>query len=328
MSESSIKSLLGHYISKLKSFLFTKDVLSFFLFLILSFGFWFVNMLDKERETEIVIPLRYSGMPQQFEITRSNVSNLKIIVKDKGLNLFAYSDSKLKALTIDLNRNFNERGEVVLTNDEMRTKLMKYLLPSTSILEIKPDSLILHYEKLASKKLPIKLNGKIETAHQYILSDEVLIEPAFITVYGPKRIIDKLTEIYTVVQNIKELDEDIQQDVKLQRIKDVRFSSDDVKLSIFAEMFTEKEINFPVKVLNCPENLIVRTFPTQIKLTFNVGLSHFKTISIDDVDVFVDYNKILKNNTGKQRVNIENKVSYISNIRLDKEEVEYIIEHK
>ncbi|MFZ4581999.1 MAG: CdaR family protein [Paludibacter sp.] len=328
MSESSMKTWLGHYFSKLKSFFFSKDVLSFLLFLLLSFSFWFVNMLDKERETEILIPLRYSNLPEQFDITKSNAQFIKVLVKDKGLNLFAYSEYRLKGLTISLNKIVNDRGEIIFNNDELRAKLNKYLLPSTSILEIKPDSLILHYERLAMKELPIRLVGNIETAQQYILSEDVLIEPLKVKVYGPKRVVDKLNEVVTDTVMITDVDKNIQMEVKLNAISNVRFSTNDVKLSISAEMFTEKELFFPIKIINCPPDLIVRTFPAQVKLKFNVGLSHFKSVSINDVNVLVDYFEILKNNTGRQKINIQNKASFISNIRSEYEEVEYVIERK
>ncbi|MBV5342742.1 YbbR-like domain-containing protein, partial [bacterium] len=71
------------------------------------------------------------------------------------------------------------------------------LLPTTSVLEINPDSLVLIYERLATKDLPVVLNAKIETAQQYMLSDDVLIEPSTVTVYGPTRLLNKLHEIKT-----------------------------------------------------------------------------------------------------------------------------------
>jgi hypothetical protein len=328
MSESSMKTWLGHYFSKLKSFFISRDVLSFLLFLLLSFLFWFVNMLDKERETEIRIPLRYSNLPEQFDITKTNAQYIKVLVKDKGMNLFAYSEFRLKGLTISLNKILNDRGEIIFNNDELRTKLNKYLLPSTSILEIKPDSLILHYERLAMKELPVRLLGKIETAQQYILSEDVLIEPSKVKVYGPKRVVEKLYELVTDTVMITDLDKDIQMEVQLKAIRDVRFSSSDVKLSVSAEMFTEKELFFPVNIINCPQDLIVRTFPAQVKLKFNIGLSHFNSVTVNDVNVIVDYNEILKNNTGKQKITIQKKASFISNVRSDNEEVEYVIERK
>lgn len=328
MSESSMKTWLGHYFSKLKSFLFSKDVLSFLLFLLLSFAFWFVNMLDKERETEVLIPLRYSGLPERFDITHSNAQFLKINVKDKGLNLFAYSNSKLTGITINLGDKFAERGEIILNNDELRTKLSKFLLPTTSILEIKPDSLVLHYEQLATKVLPIRLVGKIETAQQYILREDVLIEPSKVNVYGPKKLVNKLNSIDTEPVQLTELEGDVVLEIKLKAIDGIRFSSNDVKLNVGVEMFTEKELLFPVRIVNCPPNLIVRTFPAQVKMKFNVGLSHFKTVSVSDLEVVVDYFDILKNNSGKQKIRIQNKASFISNVRSDNELVEYVIERK
>lgn len=316
------------YFAKLKAFLLSKDVLSFLVFLLLAFAFWFINMLDKERSTELTIPLRYSGMPQQFDITKSNVKSIKIVVKDKGLNLFAYSDKKLQSLTIDLNRNFNQRGKIVFNNDEIRTRLLKYLLPTTSVLEIKPDSLVLIYERLATKELPVVLHAKIETAQQYMLSDDVLIEPSTVKVYGPKRLLNKLHEIKTEYIELLELDKDKQLVAKLIKPEGIRLSAEDVKLSVFAEMFTEKEMLFPVYVINCPSGLIVRTFPAQVKVKFNVGLTHYKKVSVNDVKLIINYNDIIKNISGKHKIQLESKAGYLSNVRIENDEVEYIIERK
>lgn len=316
------------YFAKLKAFLLSKDVLSFLVFLLLAFAFWFINMLDKERSTELTIPLRYSGMPQQFDITKSNVKSIKIVVKDKGLNLFAYSDKKLQSLTIDLNRNFNQRGKIVFNNDEIRTRLLKYLLPTTSVLEIKPDSLVLIYERLATKELPVVLHAKIETAQQYMLSDDVLIEPSTVKVYGPKRLLNKLHEIKTEYIELLELDKDKQLVAKLIKPEGIRLSAEDVKLSVFAEMFTEKEMLFPVYVINCPSGLIVRTFPAQVKVKFNVGLTHYKMVSVNDVKLIINYNDIIKNISGKHKIQLESKAGYLSNVRIENDEVEYIIERK
>ena len=316
------------YFTKLKAFFLSKDVLSFLVFLLLAFAFWFINMLDKERSTELTIPLRYSGMPQQFDITKSNVKSIRIVVKDKGLNLFAYSDKKLKSLTIDLNRSFNKRGKIILNNDEIRTRLLKYLLPTTSVLEINPDSLVLIYERLATKELPVVLNSIIETAQQYMLSDDVLIEPTSITVYGPQTVLNKIQEIKTEYFELLELEKDKQLVVKLIKPKGVRLSAEDVKVSVFAEMFTEKELLFPVTVINCPQELIVRTFPAQVKVKFNVGLTHYKMVSVNDLKLIINYNDIIKNNAGKHKIQLESKAGYLSNVRIENDEIEYIIERK
>ncbi|MFW9598848.1 MAG: CdaR family protein [Paludibacter sp.] len=328
MSENRMKAFVGHYLTKLKTFFFSKNVLSFLVFLVLSFLFWFINTLDKERQVTLTIPVRYNQLPHEMDITNANSSVVQVTVKDKGLNLLNYSEATLSPITIDLNRNFYSRGKIVVTNSELKAKLSVALLSSTSILSVKPDSLLLVYERLSAKKLPVQLEGKIDLAQQYVLSDKITIVPDSILVYGSARDLARLNTVNTEPLQLKELDEDVEKTLHLQRIPRIRFSVNDVKVNIHTEMFTEKELVFPVRVLNCPPDLTIRTFPSQIKLKFNVGLSHFKTVSVDDVTIEIDYQKILKNNTGKQKINIKNNVSYISNIRPEITDIEYIIERK
>ena len=96
-------------------------------------------------------------------------------------------------------------------------------------------------------------------------------------------------------------------------------------MSIFVEMFTEKEMQLPLTIINQPENATIRTFPAFINVRFNVGLSHFKQIKSDDLKAVFDYNEISKG-INKQKVKIVNQASYISNLRHSPEEVEYLIE--
>lgn len=328
MSELRMKAFIGHYISKLKAFFVSKNALSFLIFLALSFSFWFINMLDKERQTTITIPLRYTGLPQSYDITKSNAEYITVDIKDKGINLFAYYKNQLSALTIDLKSNLRRRGTIVFTNDELRSKLHKYLLPTTSILQLKPDSLVLAYEQLEKKRIAVKFHGNIETAQQYTLSEDIVLEPDSVIAYGPKRLLERIDHVKTNWTDLKDLNKPIEKSVNLQQIEGIRYSTDDIKLSVYVEMFTEKELVFPIQVINCPENLIVRTFPSQVKLRFNVALSHFKTVTINDIKIEIDYQHLLINKDGKQTLKITNNTSFISNIQPDFEQVEYVIERK
>lgn len=328
MADNSIIELLKHYISKLKSFFFSKDALSFLLFLALASAFWFVNALDKERETEITIPVRFSGLPQNIAIVQSTTSNITIKVKDKGLNLFAYTSQGFNAISFDLSRTFYEKGNIFISSDQIRSKLSRLLLPTTSIMEIKPASISMHYEKLSVRTLPIEFDAKIELDHQYVLSDKVQISPSEITVFGPKRILNAMKSVKTEPVELLKLNDTTHLDCKLMPVKFVKFAANEVKVSLFVEMFTEKNIQLPVEVVNCPANIVIRTFPANVNLIFNVGMSHFNSLKDNDLSVNVDYNDIKNNAKLKQKLNIVNTASYISNVRVMPQEVEYIIEMK
>ena len=328
MADNSNSRLLRYYILKLKSFLFSKDVLSFLLFLVLASGFWFVNALDKERETEISIPLRFVSLPKNIAIINDHPASISIKVKDKGMNLFTYSRPDFNAISFDLGRVFYEKGEITISSDQIRSKLARILLPSTSILDIKPNALTIHYESLNTKVLAVEFDANIELAHQYILSDKIQINPAEITVFGPKSVLDKLKTIKTEPIQLTKLSDTTYLNCKLQPVKSVKFAAEEVKVSVFVEMFTEKKMQLPVTVINCPENKIIRTFPAFVNVSFNVGMSHFNLIKQEDLMVVLDYNEIAKSNNLKQKLRIENNTSFVSNLKAVPQEVEYIIEMK
>src|ERR1035437_2877380 len=154
MAEKKDVNFLSYCIQKLKSFFFRSDILSFLFFLALSSTFWFVHALGKERETNIVVPVRYVGIPINVAITNSPPSEISLNIKDQGMRLFDYSTSHITPLTIDLSRVFYQKGEILITPDLLSGRIRRYLKPTTTILEIKPDSILIQYEKLGVKTLP------------------------------------------------------------------------------------------------------------------------------------------------------------------------------
>jgi hypothetical protein len=292
MAENSGKNLPIFNVQKLKSFFFSKDILSFLLFLALSAAFWFVNALGKDRETTITIPIRYTGIPQNVIITNTPPEKIKLSVKDQGLHLFSYAQDRITPLTIDLTRVFYEKGEILITSDQLSGRIGRYVRPSTTVLEIKPDSILIQYRKLSVKELPVELVAHIELAPQYMLSDKIQIEPPQLTVFRPKQILDTLKSIRTKFVEIKGLNDTTFLKAEIQPIESVSFSANDVKIKIFVELFTEKSMQIPITFINCPDYLSIRTFPAVAKVTFNVGLSHFNSLSESDIQVYLDYNEL------------------------------------
>jgi len=328
MAKKKSINLLTNFLQKLKSFFFTKDILSFLLFLALSSAFWFVHALGKERETTIVVPVRYVGIPINVAVTNSPPSEITLNIKDQGLRLFDYSNNHITPLTIDLNRVFYQKGEVLITPDLLNGRIRRYLKPTTTILDIHPDSILIQYEKLSVKTLPIKLHSKIELANQYMLSNNIQLDPTIVTVFGPKQILDTMKFVNTEYLNLKNLNDTIYYSCNLKPIKLVRFSVKQTKVSIFVEPFTERKVQIPIAAINCPQNMTIRTFPAFVNATYTVGLSQFYALTPTDIQVFLDYNDLKQSKQSKQILKIKNNTTHISNIRIFPSEVEFILEEK
>src|ERR1035437_5177045 len=136
MAENSGIKFLKYYSQKLKSFFFSKDILSFLLFLDLSAAFWYINALGNDRETILNIPVRYVGVPQYIGLGANTPTNVSVTLKDQRLRLFSYSNNSRPPITIDLSRTFYQKGEILITSDQLRSKIGRSLLATTTVLEI------------------------------------------------------------------------------------------------------------------------------------------------------------------------------------------------
>ena len=326
MADKKGINFLVRNLQKLKSSFFTKDILSFLLFLALSSTFWFVHALGKERETNIVVPIRYVGIPINVSITNSPPSEISLNIKDQGLRLFDYSKRHITPLTIDLSRVFYQKGEILITPDLLSGRIRRYLKPTTSILDIQPDSILIQYEKLGVKSVPIKFISKIELANQYMLSNNIQLDPDIVTVFGPKRVLDTIKFVRTDLLELKNLNDTSYFRCKLKPIKSVRFSVKHTKVSVFVEPFTERKVQIPVTAVNCPEHMSIRTFPTFVNATYTVGLSQFYTLAPKDIEVYLDFNDLKLSKQSKQILKVKNNTTHISNIRISPLEVEFILE--
>jgi hypothetical protein len=328
MSEQNVKRLFRFYLRKLKLFFISKDLLSFLFFLALSATFWFVHALDKSRETTLTIPIHYVGIPQDIAIKNNPPTDITITVKDQGLRLFSYSRQNGTPILIDLSRHVNNNGNILITAAMLRSKVTQYLLPTTSIMDMRTDSFYVQFDKLYTAVRPVLVNSKIELAPQYMLSQKIEINPNRVEVYGPKSVIDTLKYVYAELIDIKGLNDTMHLACKLLKIPHVKYSAESVIVNLFVEHFTEKHIQIPITSINCPENYSIRTFPAFVNVSFFVGLSKFKTNNQNDIQVYLDYNDLKNSNDTKLRLKVKNNTTYLSNIRISPEEVEFLLERK
>jgi hypothetical protein len=327
MADYSRRKLLK-FALKLKSFFVTKDVLSFLAFLLLSATFWFVNALNKDRELTLTIPLEFADIPKNLMFERELPTEVKVKVKDLGVNLWTYMRKKPAPVSVKFEDGNSEKGNFNLTNLQLLSLASERLLPSTSILLISPENINTTYVRLYSKKIPVRLNSQISLENQYMFCNPIEIIPEEIEVYGPQIILNKLTELHTEKLEIKNLRDTISRFVTIKPIKSVQFSVDKIKVKACAEMFTEKTVSLPVQIINNPDNISIISFPAEVKVVFNISVKNFNKFEHSDIHVVIDFNEIKKGDLKKKRLSIINNKPYISNIRIQPEEVEFLLEEK
>lgn len=318
-------------LEKIRNFLLSRksrEFLIFLFFVFVSFCFWLLQVLNDDYETELSIPLRMKNVPENVVLTSELPKELKIGVKDRGTVLVNYLlGQTLYPVTIDFT-DFQDKGtQVRILSNTLQKRIASQLNQSTKLSTIKPDTLELIYTRGEGKKIPVKLRGEVSADRPYYLS-EVIYSPDSVMVYAPKEILDTITSAFTESLYIEQIADTTRQRVELMPVKGAKFTPSYCDLTFLVDMYSEKTVEVPVQGVNFPKDKQLRTFPSKVKVKFQIGLSYFNSVTADDFVVVVDYNQLHKNESDKCPLVLMQSPTNIHQIQLNPQEIDYLIEQK
>ena len=318
-------------VEKIRSFLLSRksrEFLIFLFFVLVSFSFWLLQVLNDDYETELSIPLKMKNVPENVVITTELPKELKIGVKDRGTVLVNYLlGQTLYPVILDFEEYADKGSRVRIPTLALSKRIAGQLNQSTRLFGIKPDTLEIIYTRGEAKKVPVKLCGEVKTERQYYISD-ILFSPDSVLVYAPREILDTITSAYTEGLHVDEVSDTIKKCVSLLPVKGARFTPGYSDVTVLVDMYSEKTVEVPVYGINFPEDKQLRTFPSKVRVTFQVGLTQFKNITGDDFSVAVDYEDLRKNKSEQCRLILVRSPHNVKHVRINPQTIDYIIEQK
>lgn len=316
-------------VRKVKDFLLSdksREFLIFLFFFFVASGFWLLQTLNNDYETEFSIPVRLKGVPDDVVITSELPSELYIRVKDKGTVLLNYMLGKsFFPLTLDFSDYKGKDSHVRIYSSQFEKRLLSQLNISTKLLSVKPDTLEYIYSTGDSKLVPVKLQGTVSAGRQYYISDTIC-KPDSVLAYAPKGVLDTITVAYTQPVKFEDISDTLKQQVVLLGQKGVKFSPASVEIVFPVDIYTEKTVEVPLLGINFPAGKVLRAFPSKVNVTFQVGLSRFRQISANDFHVHVSYEELLKLGSDKYTVKLKSLPKGVNQVRITPEQVDFLIE--
>lgn len=327
----NIRRRYSKIIQKIRDFLLSKksrEFLIFLFFVAISTFFWLLQVLDEEYETELKVRLRMKNVPENVVMTSELPSELQVMVKDRGTALANFIFKKnLYPITLDFTEYVGKGNHVRILSSELTKRIAGQLSQSTKVLTIKPDTLEFIYTQGKGKKVPVRLQGEVKPEREFYISG-ITYSPDSVMVYAPKAVLDTLTAAYTEPVVEDEVSEPLHRRVKFASIKGVRFMPSYSDVTLAVDVYAEKKLEVPVRGVGFPADKVLRTFPSKVQVTFQVGLSHFKDITADDFAVEVSY-KDLKNNTDEKcQPELIVLSQHVTHARITPNEIDYIIEQQ
>lgn len=326
---------LATFFRNFKASNYKKNLGVFLIFLIISTVLWFLNELEDDYVTRIRYPVQYSHFPEDKVVVGELPSALELEVRGQGFQLLEYKFARnlsplmLQVSSFDLKAQSRAgSGEYYIPTQSIEPRLNQELSQNMEILEIIPDTLFFEFTDRISKVVPVEADIEYSFGKQMMLKGNVSIEPDSIEMSGPRSVLDTVDKVRTKYREFSDLTDTLETTVDLKKLHEqVEYSSEQVDLQIPVEQYTEGDLRKEIAVRNCPDSLVVRTFPSSVKITYLVGLSNYEEVIPELFQVYVDYADV-RESSDQLKVVVENAPDYLRSYSYTPQKVDYIIERK
>lgn len=283
----------------------------------------------------MLVPVTYTNMPNNKILANKLPDKFELTIKAHGFHILKHKiaylfyplEFNVKEMT-DNRMNISKRTNFIYPARQFITELSSQLSNENEmeILKMKPDTLTFKFDKLGQKWVKVKPLVTVDLEKQYQISGEITTSPDSILANGPQSVLDTLEVVTTNLKRFNAVAQPVKESVSLPKINEVILDTTNVTVNIPVEEYTEEQLSIPVMLKDQPSDVIVKLFPEKVKLTFQVGLSRFHDIDPEDFRLSVSYKDIQQ---GKQRlkVNVELFPSYLYDLKVTPEEIEYLIQH-
>lgn len=307
-----------------------RRLIVFAVCLLIATALWFLNALSKDYTTTINYPVKYTNPPEEIFLTSNPPKKFELKVYGHGFSLLRYklilSPSPIVLNLTSIHESYEGSGNIITVQSQsLIQRISQQVSNEISITEISPNVITLVFDSLATKTFPVKTNVNTTFKPQFYLESEITFQPESIKVSGPSATLDTLNFLETEQVNISGIETDIERVVQVKSPLNTELSTDKVLIKIPVEKFTEKELTIPVEVKNKPEDVSVKLFPSEVKVSFLVGMSNYESITATDFILTVDFNQSdISSET--LDVTIDSQPPFIQSLRVSPQSVDFLVE--
>ncbi len=280
-----------------------RDLAVFLLALLLAFSIWLIHNLS----------LKYNDYLTSAVVAQCNIeghSNLSTNVSDVVARCRA---TGYKAITSHVRAGHKRPVTVNFDPSVMRHKRddLFYVLSSdlteyghliygegVTLEYFVSDTLFFRFPEVDHKKVPVVPVYSISFADQHMGEGQLKVVPDSVTLYGESHILESVDKVFTDHIRYTSLSSDIQGIVKLEKVRNIRMSADEVHYLLDVTRYVEISRTLPVKAVNVPSDKNLHVFPSLVTVSAKF-IFPLLDDDYDNLDVQADYNDYLNSLSGK-----------------------------
>ncbi len=317
-----------------KSKFFNKEkLLIFIVCLVVSVLFWFLLAFNGFYSTVITVPVEYINMPEERMIIAKLPSKVDVNVSGSGYQLLSYMLQPDQGKILLDGRNIGVKPSVKNRNAFLTTyhgiDFFNRQHLDVKVLNIQPDTIFFSFFNRGIRKVPVIPDASLEFRKHYYLSDSLRLLPDSITISGPADRLDSIFQIKTEKIKLNDVFEDGTYRLKiLQPDSMLSYEPLEVDLKINVDKYTEAVFKIPVRIEHLISSDSLDIFPAEVELSCMVALSNFNRLSANSFIVAADAFDLKELKSSQLMLYLREYPTYVKNIKIKPEMVEYIIRKK
>ena len=298
----------------------------FLLFLAFSFLFWTLIKLSKNYISEVEFGLTFTEIPNNKLLQIEPDKTIKLTINTIGFKLLQYGFTK-KNLNYSLTEINHKKGTnyYSITKDNINN-LQAQLSAETVVLKINPDTLYFDLGVKKSKKVKIITNIDLQFKSSFNLIKDYIIEPKFVTISGPSKVIDTINEVNTEAVSWIDISQSFDKKIKLKKPNNIiSLSTNQIAVKGNVEKITEGSFYLPYKIINLPKNYIISTFPKEVKIVYQVAIKDYNKITKNSFVIQCDFKHTEKNNLEYLIPEIVDMPEILFDVKLIPNKIEFLV---
>ena len=302
----------------------TKDRFKFFfLFVLLSFIFWFSTKLSNTYQIEQSFSIHWNNIPKGIVLNHDS-SELVLSITASGIEILWYRLFKNK-INLVLNKNIFIGKEAFVSIDNERFNIQQQLFDNTILNQITTPVIKITYARLGVKKVKITSDPILKFRAGYLSDSPLTISPDSLLVRGSQDVLDTLTIVKTVSFIMENVFESFQKVIALENLTNLQFDIQEVNIKQEVSRYSEKQFILPIEIINIPKSVKVKLFPPTGTLKATMPLTLLNGFNARDFMLVVDYELILKNELTHLPIRLVKQPSQVKKVIWEPKTVNYLI---
>ncbi len=253
------------------------------------------------QEDSVTMQVEGTGWQLLFDRLRFSPREINVSLRSLNIRNYVVFSSQLK----DINRQFDSHQKVIY---------------------VSPDTLFFDFSKRKMKKVPVRFVYDLSFKKNYGISGPIKLSPRYVIINGAEEDLRKINEWPTSRLVMQDVNADITARVGLAvaREGNIDIYPQHVRADIPVDVFSEKEIEVPIKVLNT-RGRDVKLLPEKAKVVVLASLNRYPAIERDSFVVSVDLQKWMQHGYRQLPLVINKYPAFSKMVRVEPQVVDFYI---